>query len=229
MKSQKRKVAGSWKIGGLLVLSVCLALAGGCGQGPFDCPDEPKKDRKVCESAKILAFLAVSPVRSGASSPGAAGGGGTAAGNAGADNTGPVCAQTPGTAAALSYVRVGRVPTGASCYYRFEIVYEPANTGPFSPSFHLVPEIGNADLYVGFDNDTTGGTTGFTSCSTTSSGGGWVRCSRNTGNADEIIVTNAAGIPKMAPGDFRIVSVYNAGTSPVDYAILAYKNGEGGH
>lgn len=204
----------------VLVLAVsALGGFGGCRVGPFDCPND--EDREACETAKFLAFLATLPRVGIPAAPGNSPG---SSGPASAESS-PVCATSAATAAPLAYVRVGHVPAGASCYYRFEVFFEPGNNGPFSPAYHLISEIGNADLYVGFDNDATGGTTGYTACSSTSSGGGWVRCSRNPGNADDFVSTNATGIPKMSPGDFRIVSVYNAGTSGVDYAVLAYKNG----
>ena len=207
---------------GILLATVALLGAWNCSGRPFECSDD--EQHGACEAAQQLAFLAaVGTLFPNPAVP--APGPQAPAPAADPASRAPVCARTAGEAVGLSYIRVGRAPIGASCYFRFEIVYEPGAAGPFKPSFQLVPEIGNVDLYVGFDNDSTGGTIGFTGCSTSSSGGGWVRCSRNLGNTNETVSTNGTGIPAMAPGDFRIVSVYNAGSVPVDFAILGFKNG----
>ncbi len=202
------------------VVLAAVLISGGCWSDPWDCSGENAEE---CEAARHLVFWASLPRGNsgGGTSGGSGGGGATGSG----ESTASTCATSPAAATPIAYVRVGEAPAGKSCFYRFEIVYEPGNTGPFRPDFQLVSETGNVDLYLGFDNDATGGTTAFTGCSAQNSGGGWVRCSRNLGNADDFVSTKSESIPAMNPGDFRIVSVYNPGTSAVDFALLAYKQG----
>lgn len=181
-----------------------------CRREPWECPAE-KREREECELVRTGALLSSLLRPSG--------------GSAATPQTESQCAATPANAESLVYLRTGSVPSLSSCYYRFEIAYEPGNEGPFQPDFRLIPETGNSDLYIGFDNDATGGTVGYTACTSSASGGGWVRCGRNAGSAEEFLTTNAEGVPALSPGAYRIVAVYNPGASSSRFALLAYKNG----
>lgn len=189
----------------VLILASLLIVMMSCRQHPWECPE----DDDQCEAIRSSIVLA-NLLRTTLPAPGA---------------SESQCAAGSGSAEPVSYLRVGTVAPAASCYYRFEIFFEPGNNGPFRPAFRLIPENGSADLYVGFDNDASGGTIAYTACSATTAGGGWVRCSRNAGTAEENVSLAPETIPAMAPGDFRIVAVYNPGPVVSNFALLAFKNG----
>ena len=95
----------------------------------------------------------------------------------------------------------GTIMGGDTCYY---VYTAPAASG--TPVFSLNSLSQNPELYAGVLADTTGGTPGVSSCTTTAPGGGWIRCSRTTGN--ESLDMNQVGIQVMAAGQTRLVVVY---------------------
>ena len=106
------------------------------------------------------------------------------------------------------------VPAGSICYFKFT-----ASRGGLNPVFTLNSSSGNADLYVDFKNDSTGGTAGSTDCDTTTSGGGWDRCSRNHESGSDQINSNESGILTMSNGDFRLLAVFGHGDQDATFTL----------
>jgi len=107
----------------------------------------------------------------------------------------PIAAGSPQNATA---------PSGVNCYFKYTA---PISSG--TPVFTLTTtgEVGNADLYIGVVEDTTGGTLGSEICTSAYPGGGWIRCSRSVDRV-ETIDLDQGGIQPMTAGWFRIVAIY---------------------
>jgi hypothetical protein len=113
----------------------------------------------------------------------------------------------------ISGAVVYNVPSGSLCYFRYT-----AGRDGINPTFQLTSNSGDANLYVDFKNDTTGGTAGDADCTTTTTGGGWDRCSRSSESQDRID-TNESGILTMNNGDLRLLGVYGAASGDSTFTL----------